>query len=96
MAYPLANFTTPADLLVYASTVTDGWFWTLVIMAVWVVSFATLIGFSSTERSFAASSFLTGIMATFIFALGGMDVVPAVMFIAMAIGGFVLMLFSRE
>lgn len=96
MMYDLPNFTTPADLMVYASTVTNGWFWPLVLMAIWVVTFVTLVGFSSMERGFAASSFMTGILATFIFTLGGMDALYAVLFVALAIGSFVLLLFSKE
>ena len=96
MTYLLANFSSPVEMLVYASLVTGGWFWPLMLVALWIVSMGILGGFTTIERSFAATSFFIGILATFIFAMGGMDASFAVIFIALAIGGFVMLLFSRD
>lgn len=95
-AFPLANFTTPTEWVIYASTVTGGWFWTLILIAIFIVSFGSLSGFTTTERSFATSSFFTGILAAFLYVLGAIAPLHATIFIAITIIGFIMLLFKKE
>jgi hypothetical protein len=95
MTFPLANFTTPYEWVAYASTVTGGWFWNLILVAIWVVAFGSLSGSTTTERAFATSSFFTGILASFLYVMGGIDALPTVIAIALAIVGFIMLLFVK-
>ena len=96
MTFPLANFTTPGEWMIYASTVTGDWFWTLILVAVWIISFGALSGYTTTERAFAATSFFTGILSAFIWVTGAMDTLKVVIFMGLAIVGFIMLLFSRD
>jgi hypothetical protein len=94
--YPVANFTNYSDWMIYAGAVTNGWFWPLILVAIWIVSFGTLAGFTTTSRAFAATSWLTGILGTFIYVMGGSGVEIALISVALAIAGFVMLLFTKE
>jgi len=96
MAFPLANFTTPAEWVVYVSTVTGGWFWSLILVAIWVMSFGSLSGYTTVERSFAATSFFTGVLAAFLYVLEAIDTLPTTIAIALAIVGFIMLLFTKK
>lgn len=96
MTLPLANFTSPADWVIYASLVTSGFFWPLMLIAIFIISFGSLLRATTMERAFATSSFFTGILAAFLFIIGGMDSLFAIIFVALAIAGFILLLFSRD
>ena len=96
MTFELANFTDPSGMIVYASSVTGGWFWVLMLGAVWIVGFGSLSGFTTTERAFSAVSFFTGILSGVLFVMGAMDTLPTVIFTTLAIAGFIMLLFSKD
>jgi hypothetical protein len=94
--YPVANFTNYGDWVTYASLVTGNWFWPLALVGIWIVSFGTLAGFTTTERAFASSSWLTGILAGILYALGGLTDLQAIVAVALAIVGFIMLLFTKD
>ena len=96
MPFPVANFTNPADIVGYASIVTGGLFWNLMLVAVWIVGFGLLMRYSTTERAFAAVSFFTGILSIMIWVSGGIDTVASIVWVALAIVGFIMLLFSKD
>ena len=96
MAIPAANFSTPAGWVTYASTATNGLFWPLMLIAIFVISFGTLAGRTSTSKAFASSSFLNVILAMFLSIIGGIDGLTMTVSIALAVGGFAMLLFAKE
>ena len=94
--YQMANFTSPAGMIVYASTVTGGWAWSLILLGIWVVAFGMLSGFTTTERAFATTSFFTGILAAFLYVMGGLDTLPTAIAVALAITGFAMLLLTND
>ena len=96
MAFPLANFSDPAGLVVYANDVTGGMFWPLILAVVWIVSFGSLSGFTTVDRAFSVTSFFTATLAAFLYVLGAMDNLYVVIFMALAIIGFIMLLFSKK
>jgi len=96
MVYPMANFTNIGEAIVYASTVTDGVFWSAVLVGLFIISFAGLSFFSRPSRAFAASAFFIGTLGGFIWILGALDTLPTVVCFAAAIGGLIMLLFSED
>lgn len=96
MTYPNPNFTTPGDWAPYAATVTGGMFWDLILAAIFIIAFGTLSGRTTTERALGTSAFLTGILAAPLYIISGIQGTDAVIFLAAAIGGFILLLFTRD
>jgi hypothetical protein len=94
--FPLANFTNPSDIIPYMATVTGGLGWDLILVGIWIVSFGILGGFTTTERSFATTSFFTGILSITLWAAHGIDAYSSILWVAVAIVGFILLLFSRD
>lgn len=94
--YSIANFTSPGDWFSYASTVTGGMFWNLILVVIFVIAFGTFQRRSSVERGFAASSFITGILALFIMLMNGIDSWSATVWIVLSFAGFILLLFNRD
>lgn len=93
--YALANFTTPQGWIIYSSTVTGGWFWSLILLAIWMVAFGIFSSVITMERAFATTSFFTGILAAFLYVMGGLDMIPTTIAIALAIAGFIMLLFVK-
>lgn len=96
MTYAIVNATSAVDIAIYASTVTGGLFWPLILMAIWIVSFGTFIGFSTPERSLVGASWLTAILGAILYAMQAMDGLYAVIFIGLALATFVMLLFSKQ
>ena len=94
--YPIANFTTPGDWISYASTATSGMFWNLILVAIFMIMFGTFQKSSSVERGFAASSFVTGLLAIFLLLMNGIDSWSATAWIVLSFAGFILLLFNRD
>jgi len=95
MTYAAPNATNMTDVFIYANTVTHGWFWQLILIAIFVVSFGVLIGRNDASRSFAASSFLTSIIALF---MSLMNLIPSMIALITIILSFVsigLLLFRK-
>ena len=67
-AYP-TNISGVAGLASWANIVTDSWFWTMILFALFVILFFSMKLYS-TERAFAASSFITMIIAILIGSIG--------------------------
>jgi hypothetical protein len=96
MTTPIANFSSPEGWVLYASQATGGWFWSLLLLSVFVISFSTLVSKTSVSRAFAAASFFNGILAAFLYVIGGIDGVVAVISVALTIAGFMMVLFERQ
>lgn len=64
MAFPVptAGNQTFVDLMSYSNTVSDGWMGIGMLMAIFIIFFTTLLGFSPL-RAFSTSSFITAIIA---------------------------------
>ena len=96
MPFVEPNATNMVELFSYANTVTDNIFWQLILLAVFIVSYLALSSRSPSQKAFAGSGFLTGITGSFMFVLGFIQVFPLLLSLVVAIGSFVLLLFSKE
>ena len=96
MVFEAANVTNPVELFTYANTVTSGVFWPLMLAAIFIVTYMGLSSKAGSQKAFAASGFLTGIIGSFMFVLGFIEVLPALIAIVLAIAAFVMLLFSKE
>jgi len=67
--FPMPNATNITGIATYANTVTGGWFWSLILVAIFMVTFLVQKNYP-TERAFVSSSFLTFLSAIFMFILG--------------------------
>lgn len=90
------NITSLLDLFTYANTATDWIFWQLMLATVFLVAFISLRSKNSTERSFAASGFLTGIVGIFFYVIGLIQLTPFIAALVVGIGSFVMLLTSKE
>lgn len=91
-----ANVTGLLDLFTYANTATNYFFWQAMLAVVFLVAFISLRQKNSTERSFAASGFLTGLLGIFFYGIGLVQEMGLLILLAVAIGGFVLLLSAKE
>lgn len=98
MPFPAPNATNLVELFQHPNTVTGGMFWNLILLAIFMVAYLALssVKNANTSNVFAGSGFLTGISASFMFILGFIEVLPLLIAIVVAIGSFVLLLFSKE
>ena len=69
MPIDLFNQTRPEDLFVYVNTITDGHFGWVILLCIFVAAFFSLHNLGN-ARSFAASSFLSSILALLFYILG--------------------------
>jgi len=97
MPFAAPNATDLVELFQYPNTVTGGMFWNLILLAIFIVVYLGLSApkNAKTSNSFAGSGFLTGIIASFMFILGFIEVMPLLISIVVAIASFVLLLFSK-
>lgn len=95
MAYANPNATDITGILTYANTVTGGWFWTLIVISVFVMSFGVLIARNDAKKSFAAASFLSTILSMILFVLDLIQMNIMVITILMSFAGLMLMLFNK-
>jgi len=95
MAYAAPNATDIVGVLEYANTVTGHWFWTLIIIAVFVMSFGVLIARNDAKKSFAAASFFSTIFSMILFVLDLIQMNVMVITLLMSFAGLMLMLFNR-
>jgi hypothetical protein len=99
--YNLTNATLPVDLLTYGNNVTGGWFWQLILLALYFVIYITMSYTTSTMRSFTVMGFIGGIAATFMYAIAdttGATLIPYMTWIiamVVMLASFVMMLFSQ-
>lgn len=96
MAFPSINATDPLAMFSYANTVTDGWFWPLILLTIWIIAFMGISYKTDSGKSLASSSFLTGIIAIFMYILGLITEVPLLLAMVLAIASFVMLLFDRK
>jgi hypothetical protein len=95
MPYPNPNATDITGVLTYANTVTGGWFWVLIIISLFIMSFGVLIAYNDAKKSFAASSFLTTIFSMTLFILDLIQMNVLVITLLMSFAGLMLMLFNK-
>jgi len=96
MAFTPANASNLVELFGYPNTVTGGVFWQLILLAIFIVTYLSLSSKAKSQQSFAASGFLTGIVGSFMFVLGWIQVLPLLISLVVAIAGFIMLLFSKE
>ena len=60
--YPSPNITGFLSLFAYMNTVTGGWFWTLVVVSIFIVALVTL-SYYKIEDAMIASFFITTVLA---------------------------------
>lgn len=72
MTYAYPEITNVMDFFAYPNTVTDGWFWTIMLIVFWVVIFITVYNAEddtaktkATSKAFAAASVPVGFISTF-------------------------------
>jgi len=89
------NVTGFFDLVKYANSVTDGWFVTLLLVAVFFVSFFSLKVYT-TPRAYAGASFITCILAIFFFILKLIDIKILVLSVIMVITAIVWLIYADK
>lgn len=72
MSFPTPNSTTIADLFAYANTVTNDWFWNVMTLVIWIISFSFLRK-HGTKNALTASLFFTTIIAGVLYAMGSVN-----------------------
>jgi hypothetical protein len=70
MTYATLNITSVTDFFAYPNTVTDNWFWTIMLIVFWIVIFITVYNSENdtartkaTSKAFAAASLPVGILS---------------------------------
>ena len=95
--YPLpVNFTLPTETLVYANTVTGGWFWTLILLTVYIVVYTSLSYSTHTMKAFTAASFFGGMLSVFLYVMNLIQELALIISLILAIATFVMLLFSQS
>ncbi len=95
MPYAAPNATDMIGILEYTNTVTGGWFWTLIVISVFVMSFGVLISRNDSKKSFAAASFFSTIFSMILFVMDLIQMNVMVITILMSFAGIMLMLFNK-
>jgi membrane-associated HD superfamily phosphohydrolase len=72
MTYATLNITSVTDFFAYPNTVTDNWFWTIMLMVFWMVIFVTVYNSEddtaktkATSKAFMAASLPVGTLSIF-------------------------------
>ena len=92
-AYP-TNITKMADLAIWTNNVTSGYFWSLILFALFAILFFSFKSYS-TERALATSSFVTMIIAIMFGVIGLVSSYVVILTMVIA-GGSVIMLRSSN
>jgi len=95
MPYAAPNATDIMGVLNYANTVTGHWFWTLIIMSLFVMSFGVLIARNDAKKSFAAASFFSTIFSMILFVMDLIEMNVMALTLLMSFAGLMLMLFNK-
>ena len=95
MTYAAPNATDIVGILTYSNTVTGGWFWALIVIALFVMSFGVLIARNDAKKAFAAASFFSSIFSMILFVLDLVQTNVLVISLLMSFAGLMLMLFSK-
>jgi len=86
--YPAPNVTSVTSFLFYPNIVTGGWFWTMILAAIFIVLF--IVGkIFTTERAFAVASFVTLLAAVILRAIDFIGDMPVFISVALAIFGMI-------
>lgn len=94
--FPHPNATDIPSLLIYANTVTSNWFWILMLVAIYIITYYTLSLRIGSRQAFATTGFFTGIIAAFMFVISLIPEIVMIISIVLAIAGFLMMLFSES
>lgn len=70
MAYTVPNATNITAFAEYPNTVTGGWFWNLIVLAVFFITFSSLKTTSPTLKAFAGATFVTAVPTFFLSIMG--------------------------
>jgi len=84
------NVTGWSGLLLWANVVTDQWFGAMILLAIFLIMFITLIFTAEPAKAFAVSSFLTAIIALLFRGIGIIGAEPLLIAIVFAAIGFVV------
>jgi uncharacterized membrane protein YfcA len=73
------NYSQPHQMFTYANAVTDGWFGIVTLLAMFIIIFASLKKYESSQ-AFAASAFITTLISMMYYAIGIVDTKIVVLF----------------
>ena len=93
--YPQPNITDVPSLFSYANIVTDNWFWSIMLLTIYIIVYMTLSTRTPSKQAFAVTGFFIGIIAAFMFVTGLINEIILIISIVAAIGGFILLMFDR-
>lgn len=93
--YPIANATQITDLFIYANTVTSGWFWQLILLALYIVTYISLSYTTQTMKAFTVTTTFCGIIGTFMYALAWIPESTWIICMVLAVASFVMLLFQQ-
>ena len=87
--FPPANNTDIVGLVQYANSAADGFLGALMILAIFIILFMQLQGRFAPKQAFAASGFISAILASFFWVMGILDTGYLAAAIIVSIGGFI-------
>jgi len=90
-----SNLTGLYSLGIYVNSITSGYFWTMIMVAIYGVLFFSMKGYG-TERAFGYSSFVGGVLAILLFTIGFIPVSVLVFAILLAGLGIVALKLSNS
>lgn len=88
------NITNFNDFLVFPNTVTGNWFWTLILVAEFVIIFVAFKSRYANDQSFAGASFITTISTFILFFMELTTATVLITSIAMSIIGLISLIVS--
>jgi hypothetical protein len=93
--YPMPNATDVVSFLTYGNTVTNNWFWTFCLIAIYGIMFGNLKINNSFEDSFGATSFFCGIIGIFMGVLSFVSGFVTLISILLSIVGAMVLLLRK-
>ena len=95
MTFPEPNITRSYELLTYANTVTGGVFGAVVVLSTFIIAYVAMKDYRSTA-AFAASSFITCLVAILMRILGALQDDILFITIFLAVGGVAALIFEGK
>jgi len=77
LPYAMPNATNLLDLFIYANTITENFFGTMLLFAVWVVMFMALAN-QGAQKSLTGASFITVLIGALLWSAGVVGAVPMI------------------
>ncbi len=94
--YPLAtNFTYPWQVFTYANLVTGNWFWSVILLGLYIIVYISLSYTTTTMRAFTVTGTFGGFIATFMYAMTWIQEPTWIITMVVAVTSFMMLLFSH-